>query len=407
MIAYRIKSLSDFFTPNKILALLCLFLLVLPKGGIKLGGIPVTWGYLILGIVSLYVLLRNKLSVEPLRIWALVLLLPFQSIFLGSFWVHGVENFSFACSLFISFFFLPIFFFFILSKSIENLDFDHLCSLFKKGIFFISIYGILLFFFKLGTGNFIEIPLLTTNLHDLGELDTKCNDRGFLFKLISTYNNGNLYGISLLIFSAFYSFLETKVWKRTIVKASLILTFSRTVWLGLIFNELLHGLLNSKNKKSHLFKIILSFAAISVICVTLALIAGFKIDFFFDADLGGRLEQFEALSTCTFFPSKPYDGIPEVVYLGILDQFGILGLISYLTAMIGPLFLSFINWKTLSPVRLSILAGQITFLFISCSDGALLYIPVMAFYWFSCSLALRKTLPISSFKAPNFNSSSK
>jgi len=40
----------------------------------------------------------------------------------------------------------------------------------------------------------------------------------------------------------------------------------------------------------------------------------------------------------------------------------------------------------------SLLSGLFIYLIISCSDGALLFIPVMVFYWFLSALLLAKPL---------------
>ena len=89
-------------------------------------------------------------------------------------------------------------------------------------------------------GRFVEIPFLTVNFHDVGTLETtKYIDRGGIFKLISTYNNGNVYGVCLLMLLPFYNSVEPSKLKRMIVKLSLLLTLSRTVWFGLFFAEIL------------------------------------------------------------------------------------------------------------------------------------------------------------------------
>lgn len=41
------------------IGLLFLFLFVFPKGGIKIHDIPITWGYILLAIISLFILIRR------------------------------------------------------------------------------------------------------------------------------------------------------------------------------------------------------------------------------------------------------------------------------------------------------------------------------------------------------------
>ncbi len=239
------------------------------------------------------------------------------------------------------------------------------------------------------SGNIIEIPFLTTNYHDYGELENKCNNRGFVFKLISTYNNGNIYGICLLMILPLYQLLETSKWRKSIVVLSLILSFSRTVWAGLIFSEMIFAILVLKKNIFLRLMLPLFFSIMAIISFTYFF--GFDFSFLYDQTLGGRTGQLEVFKTMSLFPDKPFQGIAEIVYLGILSNFGILGLFGYLTAMICPIILTFL-FKSISPIRKSILCGLINYLFLSVSDGALLYVPVLVFYWFLSSIVLRNSL---------------
>jgi len=181
-----------------------------------------------------------------------------------------------------------------------------------------------------------------------------------------------------------YQYLETKSWRRWIVIASLILSFSRTVWAGLIFSELISALFIQK--KNLLLKLIVFALAITSITYYF----GFDFTFLFDRSLGGRVEQLKVFEHLTLFPDKPFDGIAEIVYLGILSNFGILGLMTYSLAMIGPIFIALS--KKLSTGQKAIFSGLLNFHFLSLSDGALLFIPTLVFYWFLSSLLLREKI---------------
>src|SRR5690606_25097688 len=80
------------------------------------------------------------------------------------------------------------------------------------------------------------------NAGDVGALEGKHIDRGGIFKLISTYNNGNIFGICMVMLLPLYACLERRTWPQLVVKAALVLTLSRTVWAGLIAYEVLHRL---------------------------------------------------------------------------------------------------------------------------------------------------------------------
>jgi len=214
-------------------------------------------------------------------------------------------------------------------------------------------------------------------------METKHIDRGSVFKLISTYNNGNIYGICLLMIFPLYQFLEKRAARKWVVIASLILSLSRTVWVGLIFSEMIAAIFLPKRNV---------FLKLTILCLAIASITyyfGFDFTFLFDPSLGGRIEQMEVFDTLSFFPSKPFGGVSEIVYLGILANFGITGLITYLIAVIGPIFIAS-SLKTMSNTHKAILCGLANFHFLSLSDGALLYIPTLVFYWFLSSLLLRE-----------------
>lgn len=386
---FRIQKGINLFNPKKILFFLWLFLLVLPKGGFKIANIPLTWGYLLLGITSFFVLLEKSWTIQTPRFQALLCLLPFQIISACTIAINGAENIGMTISFIICFFFLPFAFLFLFSNAIENLDLSFFIPLFKKGILFIASYGIFLFFFKQISGHFIEIPFLTTNFGDFGQLEEKHINRGIVFKLISTYNNGNIYGICLLMLLPLYCFWEKSGWKRLPLKFSLLLTLSRTVWIGLLFHEIFFAIFVDKNYRKGVATMLsgIIFSVISLLIISQYY--GFSFSFFFDSELGGRSGQLSSLKESGYFSSLPFWGISEIVYAGILYSFGFLGLITFIIAMLGPVVLGILNSKP-SPFRNSLYAGAINYLFISISDGAILYLPTMVFFWFLISLAARK-----------------
>lgn len=365
-----------------------LFLVVFPKGGIKFKNIPITWGYLLLAIISLFLLFRKKYFVRKEHIYSLIALLPFQIYSLLSIYINGIDSFGFFISFLVSFLFLPFIFFFVFSEYIENLDLDYFFKIFKRSILFISSYGIFLFFYRGFFGSLFEIPLLTANWHEKGLLENiKCiNHRGFFLKLISTYNNGNIYGICLLMVLPLYKYLEKSSLKKSIVKLSIILTLSRTVWIGFIISEFFFNFFIIKNKKKSLIKFLISsFCFITILLIFAKFYLHKPFNWYFDTTLGGRLvdKSFEV----NFFSNLPFINIEEMVYLSIFNTFGFFGLILFIIGMCFSLF--YYLFKNMnsekSPIDMCIFFGLLTYLIISISDSASLYLPVMAFYWFLSS----------------------
>jgi hypothetical protein len=235
-----------------------------------------------------------------------------------------------------------------------------------------------------------QIPLVTSNVDDEGNLD-KFNDRGGISKLTSTYNNGNIYGVSLLMLMPLYFFVEVNKLCRIILLLSLVLTLSRTVWLGILFYHFI------KIFDSNLTnKIVISFSIIgllSAMFVTMSVIV-LDMGFILDANLGGRAESLDF--KISLFSVTPFTAIGEIVPLSILRDFGIVGLISFMFLMLLPVLLWYIRWmpNSKSDYKKSIVIGLVIYNAIMFSDGALNYIPVMLFYWFLVALLLSYNLPI-------------
>lgn len=379
--------------------LLIAFVLIFPKGGVKVGDVPITFGYILIGLVSVAGLAFNVSSGRILRMaksrWiALGALLPFQAITAVTIFFNGYESAGFLISLFVSFVFLPFSFFLFLAYQIDNWDLSWLFRFFRFGVFAISVYGIFLFLYKLQTGSFIEIPYLTVNVDDVGLLEGKYIDRGGVFKLISTYNNGNIYGVSVLMLLPLYALLERSLLKQVVVKSSLVLTLSRTVWIGLVLYEILYRIyVQRASVKSILGMVAGIMLALLGIFFSLHLI-GVETSFLFDPNLGGRLNLLDEV-VGNWYSSKPFTGLQEIVYASLLIQFGIIGLVAFILAMATPLWLHGIRTAPHadSSYKRSLALGLTIYLILAGSDGAILYIPVMAFYWFLASLLLSGQVP--------------
>ncbi|MBI5346335.1 MAG: hypothetical protein HZB76_04260 [Chlamydiae bacterium] len=372
------KLKNKVFLLKAFVLVLSLFLLAFPKGGIKLFSLPLTWGYSFLGLTAILFLIRKTYTFQIDRIKVLFSLLPFQLISLLSFIKNEIDSIPFAVSFFVSFFLLPYIFFLVLSEYLDKIDVSFFLKIVKNSLFFIALFGIFLFFYKIFMGSFLEIPLLTVNMQDLGTLETsKCIDRGTVFKLISTYNNGNLYGIALLMFLPLLNVIEQKFYKRFLIKLSLILTLSRTVWVAFLFIELIYALFVKKR-----LKVIFAIGFFFLLMLLVSLYFEFSASWFLDTTLGSRTAGLEDLKV-NWFSDKSFSSVAEMVYVSILDNFGVLGLLSFLLAMTSPIFLFLLkNPKNISNIHKSILIGLIGYLFSSLADGAIMLIPIMAFYWF-------------------------
>ncbi|WP_404786066.1 hypothetical protein [Altericista sp. CCNU0014] len=387
-----------------IISLLVLTLVIIPKGGIKVSSIPITWGYVLTFLISFILVLdlrnlKKKFSINKQRSISILSLLPFQFICITSLFFNGFTDLGFAISLIINIILLPWIYIVVFGFYFDKMNFTFFFRFLKFAIISISIYGIFLFFFKFFTGSFIEIPFVTINQGDIGNISEKNIDRGEVFKLISTYNNGNIYGVCMLMLLPLYSSFEKNLLKTLIVKTSIILTLSRTVWAGLFIYEIIYRIyIRKASLKSVLYFIVSILLSVFAVLYVLSF-AGLDISFLFDSTLGGRDSQLSYLSNLQFISYESFASIGEVVYISIAKYFGILGLILFSIGMTTPILLNFISKKrsiknNQSTIQKSIISGLIIYLFVSLSDGAFLLIPVMSFYWFLYSLLLSQNLTL-------------
>jgi len=395
---------------NLLAIILLIFIILIPKAGIKINNIPITFGYVLLIIMSILSIYVNTALIKIHKIGlnnVLIFLLGLPFLLLSSIklYLYGFVHYGFFLSFFMSLFIIPFIFLITFYHQINNINIINIIKQIKTIVYIIAVYGIFLFFYKTVTGKFIEIPFVTVNYHDLGMLETtKSIDRGGIFKLISTYNNGNLYGLCVLMLLPLYCTYESSIIKKTIVKFSLILTLSRTIWIGLLIYEILSRL-NNKKIIIKMMKMILPVTFVIIVLFTATFLIGKNLNFIFDTTLGTRISQFTRLSDAgLLYLDAPFSGINEVVYASIAYNFGWLGLFFFSIYIISPLFLFHINRIKENNLKFkkSIFLGMLIYLIVSFSDGAILYIPIMAIYWWLAALLLSKRQSFEEYESCHY-----
>jgi hypothetical protein len=381
---------------------LATFLVLFPKGGFKAGPIPLTWGYGLLGIALIlglpFCLYRATATIRRGTLAVILCLLPIQLCHIYSVVVYGVDSFGFALSDVVAFFVLPFVFLAAFSQFLPNLRLERLVRVVGWMVFLAAAYGIFLFAWRMATGKYIEIPYLTVNVDDLGTLDSKFNGRGDgLFKLISTYNNGNQYGVATLILLPLLDAFDNSRFRKLLVRVALFLTLSRTVWIGLVINEALDILrflwrdIASSRALAIRFESLLRvsrLALVSVLVLGMTLIFS-GVSFLFDSSLGGRTATFDLVQHPEFLPTAPLGAFYEIIYLSAVLLFGWSGLIAIVVLFFSPLALA-ASFSELRRTRIqtAALQGLVLYIALAGMDGALNYIPTMAFYWFLWMLFL-------------------
>lgn len=370
--------------------LVVVFMVLFPKGGIRVGGLPVTWGCCFIalagGLSALGAILRQRLPFLRRWFFLYLLIVPIQLVAIGTWLFLGYLDTGTMVGTATSLFVFPMIFIFCLGHYFDTTTYlPLLLTTLRWCVFLAALYGLCLFTYRSATGAFFEVPYVTTNGSESGALEKKNNSRGDIRKLTSTYNNGNIYGVCTLILLPLYSILEKSAWRKIVVKAAIILTLSRTVWLGLMLSEVLClFFLERKNAIRALRSLVLMVVAVGGIFGALAFM-GKGASWIVDQRLGGRNTQLEVIKDFTFLPEAPFYEIGEIVYLCFLREFGVVGLVALLPFLAAPL-VGYMTMRNPGLIRRACALGVMLYIFLAASDGVFMLIPSMALFWFLCTL---------------------
>lgn len=372
----------------KWLCLLSLFFMIaFPKGGLKIQDIPITIGYILtipMIIITAPYIFGARFSVHRLLCAALIMVSGMW--YFACYYMLGASSVGFTIAFFVSSIYIPMFcliFFSEITLSKWRSSFE---TAFVFAVRFIVLYGIFLFFYRMFFDSWIEIPYLTVNADDIGQLDDKHIDRGGIFKAISTYNNGNILGVCLCIIMPLYFRLEKWIYLRFLLLVLLILTLSRTAWIGMIIGGILISLSNGFRISQLLYLIfgaILVAGGIASVLVLLGVDGGFLID----RNIGGRLYSLSYLFDAGFIPNNRGIDIAEIVYIGVAYNYGYIGLILFILSLLAPVLAMKRLGVNLIGKRLpsACAQGVLIYMIIAMSDGAYNFIPTMMIFWMVAS----------------------
>ncbi|MGI4756468.1 MAG: hypothetical protein ACRYGF_06420 [Janthinobacterium lividum] len=321
---------------------------------------------------------------------------PFTLVLLYSAMAFGLLFMSGFVSTFTSLVFLPLLFLWFYPPLLPLVNRPMFLKCLQISILVAALFGIFLFFWRPYTGTWIQIPYLTVNADDVGDFaSTKNIARGSFFKLISTYNNGNLYGAATLIVLRLYEQITPSRWQRWVLYIALFLTLSRTVWAGLVFDLILSliALLIAQRKRFPVVRLGRVAWAVAILLVfvpvylVLSNLLGVQQShgFLLDPTLGGRTAQFTRIGLASFFPSTVSTFFfTEITYLSAINLYGYIGFVTITILLLSPLVVLLFDRRALQdPYRRAAFKGLLLYALISTSDGAINFIPIMAFYWFT------------------------
>lgn len=227
-----------------ILYLTVFFYLTFPKAGIKIEGIPVTVSDLLFMLLMLFCLTKITYWRETFNQFKVVIALLISSLFyillkLGySYWHYDLLRVGTIVPLLI---YPAILLILLLFYCHYDIQWKKLLLLPVAAFVILSFYALLQYF--LGVEN-VMVPGLTYNWTDAQNpqiLMTKKNFYGYYTKIFSTYQNGNIFGVNLLLI---FPLVFELLYRRRKILGYIALAFfitvaflsaSRAVWAGVIF----------------------------------------------------------------------------------------------------------------------------------------------------------------------------
>ena len=358
------------------------FVIIFPKSGVKAGTIPLTTGYAAICVAALLALTDNLLHSRRsfASLATLGLSMPFGSVVALSLTINGSVDQGSALAAVMSFIVTPGIFLGLFSCQFVMIPWPTIRRSIVLSVRFVAVFGLILFVIKLETGTFLEIPYLTVNAGDAGLLEsTKNIDRSGVYKLISTYNNGNLFGASMLLLLPLYFWAERSRIFLVIVVTALILTLSRTVWIGLLVASVL-TILQRRLTARLLIALACGIALFLVVVWVTAVFISNGVNFLMDPTLGGRSSTLEQTTDLRLLPATPVIMLPEIVYAGVVQQYGLIGLLEFIAFLFAPVIAARMRYSKFLPMQRHAALGIYTYAFICFGDGAIMLIPVIPIF---------------------------
>ncbi|RXZ34697.1 hypothetical protein EO081_03240 [Sphingomonas desiccabilis] len=360
----------------------------LAKAGFSTGSTPVTFGYLLMGALAPFALIG--LIVRPVLSPAALLHVLLAYLPVGLFAVYKVETaFGSPAELLVTgtnFLILPVIIIGLFSPYLEDLTEAQICTVLKWCVRFAVAWGLMNFFMYALTKSFIAIPYLTMNAADAAEVFGKNNRRGGFMKLVSTYNNGNIFGVCMIALGPVYLYAEkSRAWMAAFLLA-ILLTLSRSAWFGMVvMGGVMVALGQVRVNRGPVW--LGGLAAVGGIVIIMPFL-GWTSDNLFDSNLGGRFYQVEQL-VITWF-GAPRVSIKEIIYLGLLQSFGLIGFLFVMLALTFPILVNASRLRTLPMLRRAAIGGTICYLAMAALDGAFIFPPVLAIFLFLGALTYRR-----------------
>lgn len=358
-----------------------------PKAGIEVYGYPLTFGYMLLVVIAPIGLIglarRPTLSSAAIGNFIAYLAVGFIGVYKTILYGTAASSVLLNIALFIA---LPAIMLIALCAHLEYLTEKQIGTVLRWSMRFVIVWGLMNFVIFLLTKHIIEIRYITINAGEVSSVFNKNNRRGTLMKLISTYNNGNIFGACMITLAPVYIYFEkSRAWVVAFL-ISVVLSLSRSTWFGLIMVSVFMAL-SGQLRLSRISFWIAALAALALAIVMMATL-GWSSNSLLDTNLGGRVEQWTNLTLSPF--GENTFRIAEILYAGLLRSFGVIGFLIALVALLYPIGYALGRASQLSTLRRAAAAGCAGYLLVSFFDAAFIYPPTIVIYLFVSTLVYRR-----------------
>lgn len=250
-----------------------------PKAGIKIGEIPLTIGNILFAITFiLWLFVKVKTgSFRNYKINSIIVLGILYFIFKYIIVYASKGTILNSIGYIIPLMIYPLIFF-VVSDMVDNdLKMEKIIKCIVWGFFFLSIYSIVQYIVGIDK---CCIPGLTVNYSDYanwGKYWYLHKSNGVTVesaKIVSTYQNGNLYGINtLLIYPLVYNYLKNKKSKLFIPSLILFvvcvfLSLSRACWLGIILFIFMEILMEREKTRASMYRKVITI----IMCIIMIIL---------------------------------------------------------------------------------------------------------------------------------------
>jgi len=367
---------------------------LIPKAGLKVGEVPITLADVCFALLFWPALaaVRRLRSPGPMRTAKRFLLAGMAYFMLRTF-AMGLNANNLARLTVLGVY--PLIFFIMVKKVRTGEQATAVVRLIALCILAVVLYGVAQYAFGPGT---LLVRGVTANWSDASDPDfltQKYNviDEAGQVKLTSTYQNGNILGVNLLLLLPMASLGWEKRIRLLAFPASVAvigLTASRSVWVGALFLFALWLSIGQRSWKNRL-----CWVVIVAVCAFL---------FFFRSPLGmlriegsgenslltwsGRLEgawtiwedTMHSSAGAILFGIHPQESFAyEMLYASIYETYGLLGLLIWLVPLVVSLYVFYKHRRY--PVVRAALMGILTWMFVAVAEGAFWLPPTSFNVW--------------------------